>query len=321
MEDYNKILVYAAGAVGLGIASCLIKAGVKVDIIAREDTVTALNNEGLYRTGIFGDFSALPGSFRAYSSLNQLSSKYILILVCCKSFDTLNAAKDLHTHSHLIDNKGIIILFQNGWGNTEIFSKFFNKDMLYNARVITGFERKGPNIVDITVHADAIHIGSLFKKDTSQLRKLCTLISRGGIPCSPTASIEKDLWAKMLYNCLLNPLSAILKVTYGRLAESQYTRSIMNNIAEEVFLAMKKAGYSTYWNTADEYLKVFYDKLIPATAAHKSSTLQDIARGKRTEIDSLNGAIIKIAEKKGFHVPYNRIVYEMVKFLEDRAVS
>jgi len=314
----NKILIYAAGAVGLGIASCLIKAGADVDIIAREETVNALNEHGLYRTGIFNDFKAVPNSFRASISLDKLSSKYRFILVCCKSFDTLNAAEDLYKHSHLIYDDSIIILFQNGWGNAEIFNKFFNKDMIYNARVITGFERKKPNVVNITVHADAIHIGSLFGKDISRVKGLCAIVSKGGIPCIPTRSIEKDLWAKMLYNCLLNPLSAILKVPYGKLAELRYTRNIMDNIASEVFLVMGKAGYTTHWETAEEYLNVFYNRLIPATAAHKSSTLQDIAKGKKTEIDSLNGAIIKIAEKEGLLVPYNRTVYEMVKFLEDK---
>ncbi len=310
-----KILVYAAGAVGLGIASCLIKAGVKVDIVARRDTVSALKKKGLLRTGIFGQFRASPESFGAYESLTQLSDEgYDFILVCCKSFDTLNAARDLH--SKFGKGSFIIVLFQNGWGNAETFSSFFPKDVIYNARVITGFERKAPNEVVITVHADAIRIGSIFGADLSKVSELCSLISKGGIPCVPSPYIEKDLWAKMLYNCLLNPLSAILKVPYGKLAEDEHTCEIMNNIAEEIFLVMKRAGYSTYWDSAQEYLDVFYKELIPPTSAHRSSTLQDIARGKKTEIDSLTGQVIKIAEDFGVEVPYNKAVFNMVKFLE-----
>ena len=318
MKNGERVLIYAAGAVGLGIASCLIKAGIDVDIIARKETVAALNSHGLYRTGIFGEFRAAPGSFGAFQSIERLSFRYRFVLVCCKSFDTLNAARDLYNHSHVIDDKGLIVLFQNGWGNAEVFLQFFEKDMIYNARVITGFERKGPNVVNITVHADAIHIGSLFRKDLSRIQRLCEHISEGGIPCSPTTTIEKDLWAKMLYNCLLNPLSAVLMVPYGKLAESGYTRNIMDNIARELFMVMERAAYETHWKKAEEYLEQFYNKLIPATAAHRSSMLQDIINGKRTEIDSLNGAVIRLAEKEGLCVPYNRIVYEMVKFLEDK---
>ena len=311
-----KVLVYAAGAVGLGIASCLIKAGAKVDIVARKETVYALRDKGLIRTGIFGEFKANPNSFGAWESADKLPSKeYDFILVCCKSFDTLKSAQDLSNH---FSHKEIpIVLFQNGWGNAEIFTRFFKKHLIYNARVITGFERKEPNVVNITVHADDIRIGSIFNSDLSCIKPLCDYIKDGGIPCSISPHIEKDLWAKMLYNCLLNPLSAILKVSYGSLAENENTREIMNNIAKEIFEVMKRAGYSTYWDTVEEYLDVFYKKLIPPTSAHRSSTLQDIARGKKTEIDSLTGQIIRLAEKQGIDVPYNRSVYRMVKFLEN----
>jgi len=313
-----KILIYAAGAVGLGIGSCLIKAGAPVDIIARKETVSSLRKYGLLRKGIFGEFRATPNSFGAFSSLDKLSSKYDFILVCCKSFDTYYAAEDLYSHPYLIDKNTVIVLFQNGWGNAETFCRFFKKDIIYNARVITGFERKGPNEVEITVHADAIHIGSLFGADPSKVEMLCRLISDGGIPCKATESIEKDLWAKMLYNCLLNPLSAILKVPYGALAEKESTRHIMNNIAQEIFLVMNHTGYKTYWKSAEQYLDVFYKKLIPPTASHRSSMLQDIIKGKKTEIDALNGAIIRLADKKSLNVPYNRAVYNMVKFLESK---
>ncbi len=310
-----KVLVYAAGAVGLGISSCLIKTGNQVDIIARKDTVSRLREEGLKRTGIFGEFFAPPDSFAAYESLKELPSKdYDFVLVCCKSFDTLNSAKDLS--SFFYKDPPVIVLFQNGWGNAEIFAKFFKKELIYSARVITGFERKEPNLVEITVHADDIHIGSLFGAKLSCIEGLCSMISKGGIPCSPTPHIEEDLWAKMLYNCLLNPLSAILRVSYGELADDENTREIMNNIAREIFLVMKRAGYKTHWDSEKEYLDVFYNKLIPPTYSHRSSTLQDIEKGKRTEIDSLTGQVIEIAERFGIDVPYNRCVYRMVKFLE-----
>ncbi len=312
----KKILIYAAGAVGLGIGSCLIKSGLKVDIVSRKDTTILLNKNGLIRKGIFGKFKAPPYYFRSFSSLDDIEEKYDFILICCKSFDTEYAAKDLSRHMYLINKDGIIVLFQNGWGNAEIFKNFFNKEIIYNARVITGFERKALNEVKITVHADSIHIGSLFTKDTSKIEELCKFISDGGIPCIPTDSIEKDLWAKMLYNCLLNPLSAILKVPYGKLAEYKYTKKIMNEIAKEIFLTMHKAGYETYWDSAEKYLDIFYSQLIPSTATHRSSMLQDITKGKKTEIDSLNGAIIEIAERKKLNVPYNKSVYGMVKFLE-----
>ena len=91
-----NILLYGAGAVGLGLASCLLKTGNRVDLIGREDTVTALKQNGLERTGLFGDCTAAPQSFGAYTSLNELpKNDYDFILVCTKSFDTRTAAEQI----------------------------------------------------------------------------------------------------------------------------------------------------------------------------------------------------------------------------------
>ncbi len=312
-----RILIYGGGAVGLGIASCLVKAEARVDIIAREDTVSALRKNGLARTGLFGDFYAESEMFGSYRSLNDVpTGGYDYILVCVKSADSAAAAKDLSEHKPLIGEKTKIVLFQNGWGNAEIFTSFFDSEQVYSARVITGFERGKSNEVTITVHADSIHIGSLFGCDLSAVEQLSRAIAEGGIPCELTEGIERDLWAKMLYNCALNPLGAILDVPYGELAEREFSRVIMNGIIEEIFSVIKAAGYKTHWEEPKDFLEVFYKELVPATAEHKSSTLQDIAARKKTEIEALNGAVIKLADEHQIDVPCNTVVYNIIKFIE-----
>ena len=312
-------LIYGGGAVGLGLASCLLKSGIQVDIVARKNTAKALQNEGLKRTGIFGDYFANPSKFSCYNTLEEIKERtYDYILVCTKSFDSPEAAKDLFQHKFLLDEKTKIVLFQNGWGNAEAFLSFFEKEIIYNARVITGFQRTRPNEVKITVHADSIHIGSLFGVSLSYVKKLSEAINDGGIPCEITPDVVKDVWAKMLYNCALNPLGAILDVPYGELAEEEFTRLIMNGIIEEVFEVMTRAGYKTHCKTAKEFLDIFYSKLVPYTAAHKSSTLQDIEAKKPTEIEALNGAVIKLAKNLEIPVPYNSVVYNIIKFIEEK---
>jgi len=312
-----RALVYGVGAVGLGLASCLLKSKARIDIVARKDTVHSLRENGLARTGIFGDYRAGPSEFGSYSSLDQVPGEaYDYVLVCTKSFDSFEAAKDLYENEFLFGEKTKIVLFQNGWGNAEAFCSFFDEESIYNARVITGFQRRRPNEVTITVHADSIHIGSLFGAALSAVEDLSESINNGDIPCRTTKEIGRDIWAKMLYNCALNPLGAILDVPYGTLAEHKFTRDIMNGIVEEAFDVMTKAGYETHWPSAEDFLDVFYRKLVPDTAEHKSSTLQDIAAKKKTEIDALNGAVIKLAEKFAVAVPYNSVVCNMVKFIE-----
>ncbi len=315
-----KILIYGGGAVGLGIASCLLKSKAHVDIIARDDTIRSLREHGLIRTGIMGNYSADSKSFGSFVSPSDVPTQtYDYILVCTKSFDSLEAAEALSRHKLLFAEKTKIVLFQNGWGNADIFTSFFSREIIYNARVITGFKRPRKNEVIITVHADAIHIGSLFNPpvvDLSYIENLCELITKGDIPCQTTNEIEKDLWAKMLYNCALNSLGAVLDVPYGMLAKHKFSRMIMNNIVEEVFTVMTAAGYKTHWPCAKDFLEIFYNKLVPDTAEHKSSTLQDITAKKKTEIDALNGAVVKLANKYKINVPYNSFVYNIIKFIE-----
>jgi 2-dehydropantoate 2-reductase len=312
-----RALIYGGGAVGLGLASCLLKSGCPVEIVAREKTIRSLRRDGLLRVGIFGKYHAVPLEFDCYTSLNELAKQaYDYVLVCTKSFDSFQAAKDLNEHKSLFNKITKIVLFQNGWGNAEAFIPFFDEQTVYTARVITGFRRQKPNEVEITVHADSIHIGSLFGANLSAVRELAEAINKGGIPCQTTGRIGKDIWAKMLYNCALNPLGAILDVPYGTLAEHEFTRNIMNGIIEEVFAVMTKAGYETHWESVKDFLEVFYGKLVPDTAEHKSSTLQDLTAKKTTEIDALNGAVIKLAGKFHIPVPCNSIVYNIIKFIE-----
>ena len=311
------VLIYGGGAVGLGVASCLIRPGNRVQIVARAETAVALKNEGLLRTGIFGRVHVRPEAFGSCTSLDDVTGgPYDFVLICTKSFDSAAAAKDLVNHEERVGRGARLVLFQNGWGNAEAFAAHFEEGRIYNARVITGFRRPRPSEVEITVHADAIHVGSLFPTDLSVLEPLCRAIREGGIPCEHTAAIEKDLWAKMLYNCALNPLGAILGVPYGALAAAASTRSLMDRIVEEVFAVMVAAGYRTHWQEPKQFLDIFYSRLVPDTAEHKSSTLQDIAAGKRTEIEALNGAVIQLAQKHDIAVPYNRAVYNLIQFLE-----
>jgi 2-dehydropantoate 2-reductase len=314
-----KILLYGAGAVGLGLASCLLKNGQQVDLIGREETVTALQHNGLQRTGLFGEFTAAPESFGAYSSLNELpQTDYDFILVCTKSFDTRTSAEQIAAIPFWNNASTPIVLCQNGWGNAEIFAEQFPKARIKSGRVITGFRRPQKHQVDITVHADAIHLGSLFDDDMSGLETLSAAIDAGGIPCEVTATISKDLWAKMLYNCMLNGLSTVFDVPYGLLGESPHTCELMESIAQEVYAVMTAAGYATHWASAEDYIATFYKHQLPPTYNHEPSMLQDIRAGKRTEIDALNGAVVQLGQQHGVVTPTNTTLTRMIQFMENK---
>ena len=303
-----KVLVVGAGAVGLGLASFLLQSGCRVSLLARDDAELVKN--GLYRVGIFGEFHS--HSFEIfYGPAND--TKFDFVLVCVKSFDTDNTGRELQER---LPNSSNIVLCQNGWGNAEIFSKYFQN--VFNARIITGFIRRQKNKVDVTVHAQPVHLGSLLGGNLDCLEPLAKALKEGGLPSVVTPYIAKDLWAKMLYNCPLNALSALLEVPYGLLGEKESTREIMEAIVNEVFAVMWAMGYKTHWENSHVYLEEFYGKLLPSTYEHESSMLQDLRAGKVTEIEAINGVVVREGEKRSINVTYNIMLSNLVRFLEDK---
>jgi 2-dehydropantoate 2-reductase len=314
-----KILIFGAGAVGLGFASFLLQGEHRVHLVGKEKTALELRKNGLKRRGIFGEAYFSPQQFTASSNLTETGREtFDFYLICTKSFDIENSAQQLKEESTLARQKSPIILCQNGWGNAEIFSRFFPNKQIFNARVITGFIRPDPHVVDVTVHAQPVHLGSLFHENSNCLLSLAEVLSHGGVPSLVTNQIGKDLWAKMLYSCPLNALGAVLQVPYGHLGESEYIRAIIKQIVEEVFQVMQGLGYESHWQSIDEYLQYFYVKLLPSTYEHESSMLQDIRAGRNTEIEALNGVIVREGRKLKVDVSCNEIVRNQVLFLQNR---
>jgi 2-dehydropantoate 2-reductase len=313
----TNIIVFGAGAVGLGIGSCLVRDDARVTFVARPATRRDVQENGLRRSGIFGEVRFPPERFRVVERIDDVGDEQVdCVLVCVKSFDSPVAADAIAAAGACRADSCKVVLFQNGWGNFEVFARRIEPRRIYSARVITGFQLLSPGHVQVTVHADAIKIGSLAGADASEMEDLARRITEGGIPAETTTTIERDLWAKMLYNCCLNPLGAVLETHYGALGDSAPTRAIMEEIAREVFAVMQAAVHQTHWADAAGFLADFYGQMLPATYAHQSSMLQDLRVGRRTEIDAINGAVVELGERLGVATPYNRTMRDLVRFKE-----
>ena len=315
-----KVLIIGAGAVGLGLASFLLKSGCRISLVGREPTVNALAANGLDRVGIFDDIHFPPESFAVFSTLKAVPlEQFDFALVCVKSFDTEIVGQQIKNSNFKKSSSIKFVLCQNGWGNAETFSKFVPQENIFSARIITGFTCPERNKVDVTVHAEPLHLGSLYGEDLEGLMPLAQAFREGGIPSVVTQDISKDLWAKMLYNCPLNALGALLEVSYGLLGENENTRKIMEIIVNEVFSVMHAMGYGTHWNNSKSYLEDFYGKLLPSTYDHESSMLQDLRAGKMTEIEAINGVIVLEGEKRNILVPGNSMIRNLLQFLQGRS--
>jgi len=317
-----KVLIIGAGSVGLGLSSFLLQSGCRITLIGREPTVNALAAYGLDRIGIFDEFHFSPESFTVLSTLKAVSlDQFDFALICVKSFDTEIVGQQIKNSTFQKSSSVKFVLCQNGWGNAETFSQFVPQENIFNARVITGFTCPERNKVNVTVHAQPLHLGSLYGVDLKALMPLAQAFREGGMPSVVTPDISKDLWAKMLYNCPLNALGALLEVSYGLLGENKNTRKIMELIVNEVFSVMHAMGYGTHWNNSKSYLEDFYGKLLPSTYDHESSMLQDLRAGKMTEIEAINGVIVVEGEKRNILVPCNSMIRNLLQFLQGRSVK
>ncbi len=319
-----RVLIAGAGALGLAIGSALHAARHRFDFLLRPgragDQGRALIQHGFTRSGLFGDVHVPGGSFGVFDHADALADEpFDYVLVCTKTTANPDLTAALGALWPALTPEPQLVVCQNGWGNAEGFAAFIAREHVHNARVITGFRRPDPLHVEVTVHADAIALGNRFGAPTDILRPLAEALDAGGLPTKISTSIARDLWAKVLYNCLLNPLGALVGVPYGVLGEREATRNLMACLAGEIFDVMEASGHETHWRSAAEYLAVFYDELLPATADHESSMLQDLRAARRTEIGALCGAVSHLGARHGVPTPTNQALCELIRAAEDRA--
>lgn len=312
-----KTLVIGTGAVGCAVAIAAAGAGMETALIARSATADYIRKHGLKRTGIFGEVAVPPERVTVYEDYAGVAPGWDFVAVAVKTTANKSVAAELAAHRDILGGAGRIVIFQNGWGNDEAYLAHFPAAQVFNARVITGFERLAPGVTNVTVHTAPILLGSLHGEDVEALEPLARAIRESGIPSETSQELEQALWAKMLYNTTLNPLGAILNMSYGELASSAHLVGIMNRLIGETFAVMDAAGYRTFWRSAAEYREAFYGKLVPDTFAHRASTLQDIEKRQKTEIDTLNGCILRLGEKYGVPTPTHEMIVAQIRGIED----
>ncbi|WP_293446320.1 2-dehydropantoate 2-reductase [Persephonella sp.] len=311
-----NIAVVGLGALGIAFATFLKNSGNTVFGITKEKYLKNFEKNTVRVKGIWGDHTAnLDG---IYSDPSQIKENINLVILTVKSYDT---EKALNQIKPIVGKETLILIAQNGYGNYEKAVEIFGKDKVLLSRVIFGSKIVDKNSVEITVSADDVRIGDPSKTiPEKKVLNIVETIRKSGIPTSFASDVYQILWDKILYNCALNPLGALLECSYGDLAENKYTRQIMESIIKEIFLVTKANDIKLRWENPEEYIKHFYQNLIPPTKKHFPSMFYDLKSGKKTEIDALNGAIIKLAQKKGIKAQTNETITLLIKFKESNPV-
>ncbi len=314
-----RVLIIGAGAVGVAIGASLKCSGVEVDFIARGETLSAIEAGGISRHGMFMNIDIVKGQVGLYDDFQDLPQDvYDYVIISTKTTANEEIAESLNSVSDCMKDSGVIVFMQNGMGYEVPFLEYFSEEEIYHSRIITGFVKEAPNKVNITAHQAPIAIGSIYGEDNAVVAPLAEAINKSGLPAQVEDELSKVLWAKFIYNTTLNPLSAILNMSYGELAESDYAHSIMDILIEETFEVIKASGSKTYWENADQYRETLFEEMIPVTGAHRSSTLQDIKKKQKTEIDALTGSLLAVASQCNVAVPVHSMMYSLVKAMEEK---
>lgn len=313
-----KVLVIGLGALGT-VYSCLMSlAGHEVTGLSRPASIDKIKTNGVKVSGIWGEHTTK--LFNVVSDVSELTrQKFDMMIVTVKSFITEEIA---HQIAPLVGDNTYVFLLQNGYGNFEAAAKYIPEDKLVLGRVIFGAETLAPGESKVTVIADDVMIGSPKNLiNPVLLEEFACIFRKALIPTKASLEIMNYVWGKIIYNSALNSLGSIFEVSYGELAKEPVTRDLMSKIVREIFDLLQARNIPMFWPDAQTYLTNFYDHLIPPTSAHHASMLQDIQSGRRTEIEALNGAVVKLAHESGVSVPVNEVIVAMVKAKESFSLS
>lgn len=315
----GPVLVAGAGALGSVVGGLLARRGREVTLLGRSEHLDAIDRDGLSIEGLYGDHHVR--GVTCVTDAGALQGRFATILLAVKSWDT--AALCAAVAARLADD-GILICLQNGLGNVEAAGDVVGARRVLGARVIFGAEVAAPARVRVTVHAAPVLIGSPDPSDEARQAaavRWAAALADAGIPAEPTRTLLADLWAKVFYNGALNPLGALLGVPYGWLPDDPDARALMDDVIREAFAVARACGVVLPWAGADDYRELFYGQLVPSTARHRSSMLQDLERGRPTEIDAINGWVARRGAALGIPTPTNALLTRLIHARVRRAAT
>ena len=300
---FNHVVVVGAGAVGCYYGGMLARAGIKVTLIARPQHVEAIQRDGLTM-----DTTAFKERVQVAASTEMSAvAEGDLILLCVKTLDTVTAARDAKAH---MKPGAVMVSMQNGVDNAERIKDELGFDVV-SAAVYVAAAMPAPGYLKHNGRGDLV-IGGNVPDET--LGRIARTFEHGKVPCKVSASVAQEMWTKLVMNATYNALSALTGCTYGVLVNDPGALNIMMVLAEECVAVAKAKNIPLDLADMQERVR----KLGPAMPGTLSSTQQDIARGKATEIDSLNGYVAAQGSRYGVAVPMNAAMHSLVKLREAR---
>ena len=300
MNSSLKVAVMGAGAVGCYYGGMLARAGHPVVLIARAQHVDAIRQAGLHlQTQTFDEYVPLEASTDA-AAVNGAG----LILFCVKSTDTESAGAQLRPH---LSPNALVLCLQNGVDNAERLRSVLPPKQVAAAVVYVASEMAGPG------HVRHHGRGELVIEPSPASAAVAQALIAAGVPTEVSDNVRGALWLKLIINCAYNALSAITQRPYGEVVAGEAVSDVMREVVNECLAVAHAEGITV---TGDPHAAV--RKIVETMPSQYSSTAQDLARGKKTEIDYLNGLVVRRGEALGIATPANRVLWALVKLLESK---
>ncbi|HAL38827.1 MAG TPA: 2-dehydropantoate 2-reductase [Polaromonas sp.] len=295
-----KVAVMGAGAVGCYYGGMLARAGHEVVLIARPQHVEAIDRDGLrMETTTFDEHVRLAASTDP-SAVRGAN----LVLFCVKSTDTESAGALLRPH---LAPDALVLTLQNGVDNADRLRTVLPQHAVAAAVVYVATEMAGPG------HVRHHGRGELVIEPSSASEAVAQALIAAGVPTEISGNVRGALWAKLILNCAYNAVSAITQLPYGKTVAGEGVKDVMRDVVAECLAVAQAEGVQVQ---GDVHAAVA--KLTASMPSQFSSTAQDLARGKRSEIDYLNGLIVKRGEVLGIATPANRVLWALVKLMEGK---
>jgi 2-dehydropantoate 2-reductase len=302
-----KIVIVGSGAIGSLYGAFLSRIkGTEVILVGRNPHIAAIQSHGLKIEGVMGDHEF---NLKAISHASDVLEAD-LVIVTTKTYDTVTAAQSAN---HLIDAGAHVLLIQNGLGTEELVARELSTTKVLRATTCMGALQESPGIVHAT-GCGLTEIGSRYPENYPLVEQLSAMMREVGFDVKSSENIEGVVWTKTLVNCGINPVGALTGLSNGEVYGNKALRGLVVRLVNEAVQVVKALGIEL---TTDDPVRYALGTA-KATGDNINSMLQDIQAGKRTEIDSITGEVIRLAKGLGIDTPSSESVYALVKAIESK---
>ena len=302
-----RITIVGPGALGCLIA-LLVKNKTKEEVWLLDkypERAKKMHSDGLRLDGPGGGSVV---KVNVTADAKDIGSPCDLVVICVKSYSTEDACKAIR---QIVSEKTCVMTLQNGIGNVQILNDYFGEDKVIAGITNHGATLVGPGHVRHAGKGDTV-IGRSDGKLSGILKETSNILSKAGFETKISKDINSVIWSKLVINVGINALTAVTRLNNGRLLEYEEAGNLMRGAVQEAVKVVKRKRIKLAYD--DPIQKV--ESVCKATAANVSSMLQDVLNKKRTEIDFINGAIVRHGRSVNIQTPVNEVLTNLVKTIE-----